>query len=106
MEGSESSRNCSKRDADDGVNARDCWKEDEEREDADCRNNQSGKSTRHIYADEGDEDGYNVRRESQVSKVPRRSPEERSERRSSDGYKGRDGDSSRGRREDDNDWDS
>ncbi|KAG8091771.1 hypothetical protein GUJ93_ZPchr0012g21049 [Zizania palustris] len=95
-----------KRDADDGVNARDCWKEDEEWEDAYCRNNQSGKLTRHIYADEGDEDDYNVIRESQVSKVPMRSLEERSERRSSDGYKGRDGDSSRGRREDDNDWDS
>ncbi|GJM84689.1 hypothetical protein PR202_ga00382 [Eleusine coracana subsp. coracana] len=52
----------------------------------------------------GDEDDYDVTRDSHISKVPRRSPEERSDRRTS-GYKDRDGVSSR-RREDENDWDS
>uniref|UniRef100_A0A0E0ISQ5 Methyltransferase-like protein 1 n=1 Tax=Oryza nivara TaxID=4536 RepID=A0A0E0ISQ5_ORYNI len=106
MEGSDSSRSRDKRDADDDVDARSSWKEDDEHEDVEDRKNRSGKSTRYIYDDEGDEDDYDVRRESRVSKVPRRSPEERSERRLSDGYKDRDGDSSRRRREDNNDWDS
>ncbi|KAL5230173.1 hypothetical protein ABZP36_028949 [Zizania latifolia] len=105
MEGSESSRSSSKIDADDIVNARGNWKEDEEQEDVDCRKNRAGKLTRHMHADEGNEDDCDVRRESRVSKVPRRSPEESSERRSSDGYKDRDGDSSR-RGEGNNDWDS
>ncbi|RLN39683.1 hypothetical protein C2845_PM01G41050 [Panicum miliaceum] len=45
----------------------------------------------------GDQDDYDVRRDSRVSKVPRRSPEEKSEK---------DGDNNRRRREDENDWDS
>ncbi|RCV42689.1 hypothetical protein SETIT_9G236100v2 [Setaria italica] len=55
------------------------------------------------YSD--DEEDYNVRKNSRVSKVPRRSPEEKSEI-SSDVYKDRGGDSSRRRREDKNDSDS
>ncbi|XP_051184843.1 N6-adenosine-methyltransferase non-catalytic subunit MTB isoform X2 [Lolium perenne] len=54
----------------------------------------------------GDEDDYDVRRGSRVSKIRRRSPEERSEKRFSDGYKDRDRDSSRRRREDEHDPDS
>jgi mRNA m6A methyltransferase non-catalytic subunit len=53
----------------------------------------------------GDEDDYDVPKDSHISKVPRRSPEERSERRSSSGYNYRDGVSSR-RREVENEWDS
>ncbi|KAL6641014.1 hypothetical protein ACP70R_019195 [Stipagrostis hirtigluma subsp. patula] len=51
----------------------------------------------------GDEDDYDVTRVSRASKIPRRSPEETSERKLFDGYKDRDGDSSR--RRDDDDWD-
>jgi hypothetical protein len=53
----------------------------------------------------GGDDDYDVTRDSHISKVPRTSPEERSERRSSGRYKDRDGVSSR-RREDENEWDS
>jgi hypothetical protein len=104
------------------------WKECDEQEDADGRKSQPGKVTKHGYADRfedpddarwgsssdrnesrresvsgsakafsEDEDDYDLRRDSWVSKVPRRSPEEKSEK---------DGDSSRRRREDENDWDS
>uniref|UniRef100_A0A0D9XK50 Methyltransferase-like protein 1 n=1 Tax=Leersia perrieri TaxID=77586 RepID=A0A0D9XK50_9ORYZ len=103
MEGSESNRSRDKRDADDGVDSRSNWKEEDEHEDVEDRKNRSGKSTRHIYAEEGDEDDYDVGRESRVSKIPKRSPEERIERRSSDGYNE---DSSRRRREGGDDCDS
>uniref|UniRef100_J3N309 Btz domain-containing protein n=1 Tax=Oryza brachyantha TaxID=4533 RepID=J3N309_ORYBR len=106
MEGSGSSRSHGKRDADDGVDARSSWKEDDEHDDVEDRKNRSGNSTRSICAEGGDEDDYDVGRESRVSKVPRRSPEERSKRRSSNRYKDRDGESSMRRREGDDDWDS
>ncbi|CAL4942132.1 unnamed protein product [Urochloa decumbens] len=134
MEGSESSRSHSKRDVEDSIDAMGSWQEDDEREDADGRKSQSGKVRNHGYADRvedpddarrgsstnrnessrksvsgtgqansDDEDDNDVRRDSQVSKVPRRSPEEKRER-SSDACKERNGGSSTGRRENENDW--
>ncbi|KAG2537779.1 hypothetical protein PVAP13_9NG334900 [Panicum virgatum] len=128
MEGSDSSRSRSKGDVEGSIDAMGSWKEYDEQEDADGRKSQPGKVTKHGYADRfedpddarwgsssdrnesrresvsgsakaysEDEDDYNLRRDSRVSKVPRRSPEEKSEK---------DGDSSRRRREDENDWDS
>ncbi|CAN6283417.1 unnamed protein product [Urochloa humidicola] len=134
MEGSESSRSSSKRDVEDSIDAMGSWQEDGEREDVDGRKSQSGKARKQGYADRvedpddarwgsstnrnesrrksvsgtgkansGDEDDYDVTRDSQVSKVPRRSPEEKRER-SSDACKERDGESSWGRGENENDW--
>ncbi|KAG2548743.1 hypothetical protein PVAP13_9KG217800 [Panicum virgatum] len=122
MEGSDSCRNRS-------IDAMGSWKECDEQEDADGRKSQPGKVTKHGYADRfedpddarwgsssdrnesrresvsgsakafsEDEDDYDLRRDSWVSKVPRRSPEEKKSEK--------DGDNSRRRREDENDWDS
>jgi len=122
MEGSDSCRNRS-------IDAMGSWKECDEQEDADGRKSQPGKVTKHGYADRfedpddarwgsssdrnesrresvsgsakafsEDEDDYDLRRDSRVSKVPRRSPEEKKSEK--------DGDNSRRRREDENDWDS
>ncbi|CAN6323845.1 unnamed protein product [Urochloa humidicola] len=133
MEGSESSRSRSKRDVEDSFDPMGSWQEEDEREDADRRKSQSGNARKHGYADRvedpddarrgsstsrnesrrksvsgtgqansDDEDENDVRRDSRVSKVPRRSPEEKCER-SSDVCKERDGASSRGRRENEND---
>jgi len=122
MEGSDSCRNRR-------IDAMGSWKECDEQEDADDRKSQPGKVTKHGYADRfedpddarwgssgdrnesrresvsgsakafsEDEDDYDLRRDSRVSKVPRRSPEEKKSEK--------DGDNSRRRREDENDWDS
>lgn len=62
----------------------------------------SGSSSR---AGSPDEDDYDVRRESR-SKIPRKSLDERSERRTSEGYRDKEPDSGRRNREEEHDWNS
>ncbi|XP_072953909.1 uncharacterized protein [Typha angustifolia] len=110
--------------------------DDDDWDDADKRKSRSSKSRKHSNSDEveeldegrkkvsadrsdfrkklgsssqagsDDEDDYSTRRESRSSKVPRKNTEERGEKRSTDGYKDRDGDSGRKRRDEENELDS
>lgn len=63
----------------------------------------SGTSSR---AGSHDKDDYDARREESRSKIPRRSLDERGERRASEGYRDRDLESSRKSRDEEHDWNS
>ena len=136
MEVSESSRSRSKRDIEERTEARESsrMEDDEDRDGSDKRKHRSNRSRKHSSqeeaeeqdsgrrkssmdrsdikkksgsssrADSGDEDDYDVR-ESR-SKIPRKSVDERGERRISEGYHDRDLESSRRSRDEEHEWNS